>query len=157
MKINEEVLPPFKVAGISARTNNADESESSKTKIMPLYKKFFSENIESQIPDGINKNNFMGLYTDYESDVKGDYTIIICKEVNSLENIPESLNTHDIAEAKYLKFTDEGEMPGVVINAWKYIWSFFSENKKYERAYTTDFEKYDVTNYNKVEIYISIK
>lgn len=157
MEINEISLPSFKAAGVSVRTNNADESDPAKSKIMPLYKKYFDEGIEEQIPNKENENVFMGIYTDYESDADGDYTLLIAKQVNSFDGLPDNFDSRIIGEAKYLKFTNEGEMPGVVIDAWKYIWKYFSENNKYERAYTFDFEKYDKTVYNKVEIFISIK
>jgi len=157
LEINEVSLDVFNVAGISVRTNNADESNASKSKIMPLYKKFFDEKIEDQIPNKINEKYFMGIYTDYESDYNGDYTLLIAKEVKGFENIPDNLRTQRIEQGKYLKFTNEGEMPAVVIDSWKYIWKYFLENNKYERAYTADFEKYDKTIYNKVEIFISIK
>ena len=157
MEINEIKLASFKVAGISVRTNNADENDPSKAKIMGLYNKFFGENIEEQIPDKLNKDYFMGVYTDYESDANGEYSLLIAKEVSGFENIPDEFQTKEINESKYLKFTNEGEMPGVVFETWKYIWEYFSKNDKYERAYTTDFEKYNKTVYNKTEIFISIK
>ena len=157
MEINEVKLNPLKVAGMSVRTKNADESDPAKSKIMPLYKRFFDENIETQIPDKIDEDYFMGVYTDYESDQNGEYTLLISKEVSSFENIPDKFQTKEIVESKYLKFTNEGEMPGVVIETWKYIWDYFSKNDNYERAYTTDFEKYNKTVHNKVEIFISIK
>ena len=157
MEINELKLDSFKVAGISVRTNNADESDPSKAKIRALYNRFFGENIEEQIPNKTNEDYFMGVYTDYESDANGEYTLLIAKEVNGFENIHDKFQTKEITEGKYLKFTNEGEMPGVVIETWKYIWNYFSENDKYERTYTTDFEKYNKTVQNKVEIFISIK
>ena len=157
MEITEIKLGPIKAAGISVRTNNADESDPSKAKIMALYNKFFGENIEEQIPDKTNEDYFMGIYTDYESDVNGEYTLLIAKEVSGFENVPDKFQTKEITESKYLKFTNEGEMPGVVVETWKYIWDYFSQNDKYTRAYTTDFEKYNKTVHNKVEIFISIK
>ena len=157
LEINEVKLDSTKLAGISVRTNNNNESDPAKSKIMPLYKKFFDEKIEEQIPNKINDEHFMGVYTDYESDYNGDYTLIIAKEVNDFENLPQGFDKKDVAAGKYLKFTNEGEMPAIVIETWKYIWNYFNSSEKYERAYTTDFEKYNKTVFNKVEIFIAIK
>lgn len=157
MIVEEIKLNSIKAAGISARTNNADESDPGKSQIMPLYRKFFEEDIESKIPGVVNDEFFMGVYTDYESDYNGDYTLIICKEVADYDNIPEEFHKKEIEEGKYLRFSAEGEMPGVVFEAWKYIWEYFSNNSQYERAYNTDFEKYSKLRHDKVEIFISIK
>ena len=157
MEINEVTLKGFKVIGIETRTNNKLESDPSTSRIAKLWNKYFTEKVETKIPNKNNETKFMGVYTDYESDVNGEYSLIVCKEVKNLDTIPESFTGRNIEKAKYLKFTHNGEMPGIVFEAWKYIWEYFSESDKYERAYSSDFELYDITNQTKVEIFISIK
>lgn len=157
MDINEITLPGFKIIGIQTRTKNEFEADPAKAKIMPLWNKYFMENIEAQIPGRINENKFMGIYTDYESDFNGEYSLLICGETENLNDVPSLLIGKEIKEAKYLKFTNEGKMPGVVIETWKFIWNYFSENTGVRRAYTNDLELYDKTQNEKVEIFISIK
>ena len=60
-----------------------------------------------------------------------------------------------IVPGQYLVFAAEGEMPGVVIEAWKAVWDYFSTNPKYERAFSTDFELY--AGPTSVAVHVGIK
>jgi predicted transcriptional regulator YdeE len=90
-----------------------------------------------------------GVYHDYESDYKGDYTLSIAIEDSKSEPSLEIPNN-----AKYEIFNvDSAEEQGI-INTWKKIWE--RENSgTLKRAYTYDFEKYYPNG--EIEIYIAIK
>jgi len=90
-----------------------------------------------------------GVYHDYESDYKGDYTLSIATEDKKSEPSLEIPNN-----AKYEIFNvDTAEEQGI-INTWKKIWE--RENSgTLNRAYTYDFEKY--YRNGEIEIYIAIK
>ncbi|MEK3734545.1 MULTISPECIES: GyrI-like domain-containing protein [Paenibacillus] len=90
-----------------------------------------------------------GVYHDYESDYKGDYTLSIAIEDSNSEpalEIPDN--------AAYEIFNvDPSEEQGV-INTWKKIWER-EDSGTLNRAYTYDYEKYD--SRGGVEIYIAIQ
>ncbi len=90
-----------------------------------------------------------GIYHDYESDYKGDYTLSIAIEDNTCAPSLE-IST----QAKYEIFqVDTGEEQGVV-NTWRKIWE--RENTgTLARAYSYDYEKYYPDG--KIEICIALK
>jgi len=90
-----------------------------------------------------------GVYHEYESDYKGDYTLSIAIEDSKSEPSLEIPNN-----AKYEIFhVDTSDTQGI-INTWKKIWE--RENSgTLKRAYSYDFEKYYPSG--EVDIYIAIK
>jgi len=61
-----------------------------------------------------------------------------------------------LPEANYLVFTQQGEMPQAVIDAWMEVWDFFaSDQTEYQRTYTVDFEFY--SGPEQVELHIAVK
>jgi predicted transcriptional regulator YdeE len=119
---------------------------------------FYDEAIMQKITDMwkeassllINKDEVIyGLYYDYESNYKGNYTVSVAVEGsdhNSQIKIPNS-NKYEIFEVNSL-----GESG--ILNAWKEIWRR-EEQGVLKRAYSFDFEKYYPNG--QVEIHIAIK
>jgi len=136
--------------GISVRTNNENEKNEETQKIAPLWAKYDEENIFSKTLNKVNNTSFYGIYTNYESDVNGDYDAIVAVEVTKAKN-----NAIVIENKKYLVFKKEGELPEVAFELWTEIWEYFKNNSEYERAYSVDFEKY--SKEDEIEIFISIK
>ncbi len=136
--------------GISTRTNNVNEKDKETHKIAPLWEKYDEENIYSKTLNKANNTSFYGLYSNYESDVNGDYDATVAVEVTKSKN-----NAMVIENKKYLVFTKQGELPDICTELWEEIWDYFANNSEYERAYTIDFEKYSKENL--IDIYISIK
>lgn len=153
-------LESFQIIGISAQTSNANEM-TAQAKIPQLWDHFYQQNISGQIAERKN-NNIYGLYSDYETDVNGDYAVTLGVEVSSNDDeTPAGLVVKTMPTAKYLVFTSEkGSLPEVVIQAWQEIWTWFA-NATVERTYTGDFELYDERCANpqeaQVDIYIAIK
>jgi predicted transcriptional regulator YdeE len=90
-----------------------------------------------------------GLYYDYESDYKGDYTLSVAIESSDNESsfkIPDT--------SKYEIFQVDPSDEYGILNTWKEIWER-EEKKDLERAYSFDFEKYDPNG--PIEIHIAIK
>lgn len=151
----------FQIVGISAQTSNAKEI-TSQAKIPQLWNDFYQQNIIEQIANRKNSNIY-GLYSDYETDVNGEYFITLgVQMLNSLDgDIPAGLTVKTVPAAKYLVFTsDQGALPDVVIQTWQDIWAWFA-NSGVERTYTGDFELYDERCANpqeaQIEIYIAVK
>jgi predicted transcriptional regulator YdeE len=125
----------------SVRTNNFYD-EAIMQKITDMWKE-----ASSLI---INKDEVIyGLYYDYESNYKGNYTVSVAVEGsdhNSQIKIPNS-SKYEIFEVNSL-----GE--NGILNAWKEIWRR-EEKGVLKRAYSFDFEKYYPNG--QVEIHIAIK
>lgn len=143
-------------ACIEVRTNNQDEMTAD-GKIGPQWQKFYSQNILAQIPHKKN-NDIFAVYTDYDSDVNGEYSYILGAEVDALADIPLGFVGRKISAAKYAVFSYErGAIPGIIIDVWKRVWNF----KAAERAYQADFEVYGRNSSDpqnaQVDVYLSIQ
>lgn len=135
--------------GLSTVTNNKNESNPETAKIVNLWEDYEEKNIYGATFNKSKKFDMYGVYSDYESDVNGDYKVTIAVEVTKPKN------AMIIKKQRYLVFKKEGELPEIVAKTWKEIWDYFENEPKYERDYAIDFEKYSKENF--VEIYISIK
>jgi predicted transcriptional regulator YdeE len=140
------ILPEFHIAGISIRTTNKDGQ--SQAAIGYLWSRFMSEGVLQQIPGRLS-DDIYSVYTNYESDYTGEYTVILGCEVRPGIELPASLTGLTIVATKYQVNYLEGEMPGAVVEAWQQIW-----NAATNRAYTTDFEQY-ATN-GEAKIYLAV-
>ena len=149
----------FQIVGISARTSNANEI-TSQAKIPQLWTDFYQQDVVGQIPNPVNQVTY-GLYSDYETDVNGEYSITLGMEVLAADEVPEGLVVKTVPAANYLVFTsDKGPFVEVVVKAWQDVWAWFA-NSGVERTYTGDFELYDERCANpqeaQVDLYIAIK
>lgn len=148
----------FQIIGISTETSNANE-RTAQAKIPQLWHDFYEQNIVDQLSK-LDNQSVYGLYSDYETDVNGNYSITLGVEA-SLNTAPSDLVIKTIPAAKYLVFTSQkGKMPEIVIQTWQEIWAWFA-NSEVKRTYTGDFELYDERCANpqeaQVEVYIAIK
>jgi len=90
-----------------------------------------------------------GVYHEYESDYKGDYSLSIAIEDNGEKPVIE-IPDH----VKYEIFkVDTGEEQGI-FNTWSKIWDQ-EESGTLKRAYSYDYEKYYPNG--EIEIHIAIK
>lgn len=143
------VLERQRLVGLCTRTCNSDEQSLEKSKIAPLWERFYTE-----IAPRLQKESAVyGLYYDYASDVHDAFSVLAGTQLASSE---EGLETAYIQEGKYLKFSAKGKMPETIINLWAEIWEFFEKpDCRFTRAYKTDFEAY--TSLEGLDIYISIE
>lgn len=162
MEIKQVIRAEMKIAGMQVRTSNAQEA-SEAGKIPGLWQQYMQQSVGERTPGKVNPVVTIALYTDYESDVNGEYTLVIGAEVENPDAVSqvEGLTLHTVPAAKYLVFTTEkGPFGEVVIAAWQRIWAYF-EQSEVKRAYTGDFEWYDERSWNPneaiVDIYIAIE
>ena len=152
-------MPEIILAGISTRTHTANEQNPSVAKILPLVQKYFSNSFAEKILDRKFPNKTYIVYTDYESNYKGEYKCLIGEETTS--TIQDSnLDQVNIPTQSYIKFTSElGPIPEIVINLWNKIWKM--EELENNRSYIADFEVYDQRSIDPsnaiIDIYIGIK
>ena len=133
----------FSVAGVHVRTKNADEMNGESAKIGGLWQNFGV----SVAPKLTNDSIIYGVYCHYESDANGEFDVYAGS--NALSD-SDGLGSVTVATGEYMVFSQNGEMPLAVINAWVKIWQYFSESPERERAYTTDFECYKSPLYPEV-------
>jgi len=137
------------VAGICINTNNTKAPET----ITKLWNEFYSNNIISKIENKKNDSFIYGVYSDYDSDMNGNYTITAGVEINRKDI--KKYNPVVIKKGKYILFEQDGKLPKVVADTWIQIWKYFEEHKDIKRRYQSDFEVYE--NDNNIKIYIGIK
>lgn len=146
MKVSK--VKKLMLSGISVETNNANEMNEDTAKIAQLWDDYFTQGIHSKTFNKANDGYMYGVYSDYVSDVSGDFKVTIGVEVTKPKNAIV------IEDQRYLVFSKKGELPQVVIDTWQEIWDYFDAEPEYERAYKIDFEKY--VSEDEIEIYISI-
>lgn len=156
MQINKLHKKAFYVAGIRTQTTNTNESNPDTAIIPDLWQQFFSENIESQIPNKTEQTSILGVYWNYEGDSEKSYNLLTGREVSSLQAMPNELVGLEIPESDYLVFSDNGDMPQIIYSMWHYIWDYFSKSDQYQRQYSYDFECYSNDSDGKVDIYVAI-
>ena len=137
------------VSGISTVTNNQLEMSEENGKIAQLWEDYFAKDVYKKTFDKSNSDFMYGVYSNYDSDVSGNYKVTVGVEVTKAKNAIV------IEDKKYLVFTKQGELPMVVVELWEKIWDYFEKNSDYERAFEIDFEKY--AKEDEIEIYVSIK
>ena len=137
------------LSGLSVETNNKNELNPETAKIMQLWNDYEEKNIYGATFNRSDKQDIYGVYSDYVSDVNGDYKVTVAVEVTKPKN------AMIIDNQRYLVFDKKGELPDIVVDCWKEIWEYFENEPEYERVYKIDFEKY--SKENEIEIYISIK
>jgi len=151
--------PQITITGVSVRTTNAEELGPN-GQLSKLWDTYFQSDLGSQ--KGINNPHLIyALYTDYESDASGAYTVVIGHEVGADALADHNENRTVIPESKYLVFTtNKGPVYEVVAQCWGEIWSYFKESEEV-RTFTGDYELYDAGNFDPthavVQIYIAIQ
>ncbi len=126
--------------------------------IPPFWESFLSDRIVDRIPNK-KSDAIMAVYTDYESDYKGAYTLIIGLPVLCLTEIPDGMVGITIPEGKFSHIEVKGDVKTAIPEAWQSIWD--DEKLEEQRAYTFDYEVYDERavdpNNAIVDIFLALK
>ena len=148
-------LPAFRVHGVQARTSNDDE-QTLKTARLPLLWHDVHTELVPLLPEDAP---IYGVYSDYESDQHGYYTVTAgCDQ--AVSNVKLPMTAIDVPEGRYLVFSAKGKMPETVIRTWLQVWDYFdSPQAGHVRSFTKDFEVYRGREENSVQvsIYIAIR
>ena len=137
------------VSGIAVRTNNHSEMQPEGGKLGGLWQQFY-QCFGAQLPES---DGVYGVYSDYASDEHGDFTFtatlagIVLDDDNAVDLM--------LPAGKYLKFSQQGDMPQAVVACWQAVWAYFAaEDFPHTRSFTTDYEHY--ISANQVDIYIAV-
>lgn len=159
----KELAEAIACKGISIRTTNHAEISHDTAKLGRLWQKFY-QNYAGQLPEG---EDIYGIYHNYESDdLVGAFDVVASWEVtdepeaSSAPNPAGGLVAVNIPAGKYLVFSETGNMPNTVMNAWEKAWEYFNDpNCEHTRNFDVDFEHYIDGNleYGQVDLYIGIK
>lgn len=147
-------IEPFRVAGIRVRTTNQEEMSPETAKLGSLWGRFFQEGIAGRIANQVPDSPSYGVYSDYESDVNGPYSVTAGVQIDPAGTGGGEFTHVDVRGGEYLVFAGKGAMPQVVIDTWLAVWDYFSQPSEFTRAYTTDFELYK--GMDEVVIHISV-
>lgn len=153
--------PGIILSGITTRTTNAEEIGPN-GRLPQLWETYHQSNIAAQV-EVVDPHLIYALYTDYESDANGAYTVLVGHEIeNNAVQADTRLSQAVIPESTFMVFTSKkGAVFKVVAEAWGEIWEYFSHSPVEQRSYTGDFELYDTRGLDpdnvEVKIYIAIK
>ena len=135
----------FTVTGLSTKTQNTHEFNEKTAKLPSLWQQFYSSDLAANA-------NIFEVYSDYESDANGFFTVTV--GVTDDSELAE-FGSVKIQAGNYLVFQGTGPMPSTVVETWKQIWDYFEAESNYQRSFISDFEAYSGSD--KVAIYIGIK
>lgn len=149
-----EKIESFKIIGIAVQTSNQNGQNA--MDLGNLWGQFFSDNLLEKIPNKIS-DDVICIYTDYESNFKGEFTAILGLKVSSIDVHPEGLIAREFQAGNYKKYVAKGLIPNAVIDTWEEIWA---EDKLLKRKYSYDFEVYGSKSQNgensEVEIFVAL-
>ena len=153
-----KTMDTFYIAGLSARTTNANEAEG-KGKI-PIIWGQLMQNMPPELTARKTGEAIYAVYTDYESNHTGGYTFVLGVRVDLLDNLPPGITGVEISAGTYQCLTTEpGPAYQVVPSLWANIWS--TPKLESIRSYKTDFELYDHRSKDPnnviVDIYIGVE
>ena len=123
-----EKITPRRIAGISARcANNQPET------IHALWEKY----TQQDIPSRLQGSGMYAVYFEYESDVSGQYTLLLGQHVEDDAPLPEGMRDVFLEPGDYAVFDAVGPFPESIVDTWSRVWS-----SSLQRTYRTDFEMY---------------
>jgi predicted transcriptional regulator YdeE len=144
MKFIEVEVPAFRVVGISLRTSNARMDE-----IGAFFGRFFAEDVLSKIP-GRADRSWITLYSSYESDHTGEFTMTLGAIVARDHPVPRGLVALDVPAQRYAVFPARGAMPAALVDTWQRVWT-----APIERAFTYDFDAHDSAE--SVDVHVALR
>lgn len=145
-----ELTEPPDVAGITVRTSNARERDPGTAALPHLWARFMAAHPGTEVGP---PSPIFSVYTEYESDVNGAYTVVLGREGARSPAAERSLR---LDAGRYAVFTSTGAMPEAVVQGWQEVWAYFARPDAPARSYTTDFELYDPLQPSTVRIYVGV-
>lgn len=145
--------PTFFLIGVSTRTTN--EGGQSGTDINQLWQRFFAENVRERIPGKLDEDT-LTLYTNYESDHNGPYTVFVGCRVASLDKIPKGMDGISVVGGSFAVYQRQGKIPDIVLGTWMNIW----QETAYKRSFLGDYDVYKPgtdTENAEVEIWVGVR
>jgi len=141
------------ISGIKTYSSFTKELDPQTSKIFPLVHQYFSSHVADRFIHRKNPEHTFAVYTEYTSNYQGEYMYLIGEETEGEQS--NRIAQIEIPAGTYMCFTtDSGEIPAIVVDAWKEIWAM-EDRGELMRKYTLDFEWYDPKE-SRVQIFLSI-
>jgi predicted transcriptional regulator YdeE len=106
--------------------------------MMAAWATFLQTNASAKIKNRSLPPTMYVVYSDYESDWRGEYSYLIGCGVTRPGTVPEGMELRKIPARTYAVFTAKGRMPDEVLAVWSLVWL-----SDLPRTYSFDFEVYD--------------
>jgi predicted transcriptional regulator YdeE len=164
----QELSDAIACRGLSVRTTNNAEISHETAKLGRLWQKFYQNHV-SHLEKG---EDIYGIYHNYESDdLVGAFDVVAAWQTTNEQGEAEESDNDGTANAsnlvevtipagKYLVFSEKGNMPNTVMNAWEKAWEYFNTaDCEHTRTFAVDFERYIDGNleYGQVDLYIGVE
>lgn len=127
-------LEEFEIVGIAVRTTS--QNGQAENDIRTLWERFYSDDSIGKINGKISDDLYC-VYTDYEGDHSGAYTIILGYQIRPDILPPSGCVRKIILRSRYEVFISQGPLPSCVQQTWMNIWK-----SDLKRTYTADFDVY---------------
>ena len=145
------VRPAMMIAGLSLRTSY----EKAMTDIGPFWGRAVAADLPRTVP-GATSGALIGAYTEYSSDYRGEYTLVIGVPVTSTDGLPSGLVALQIPEGRYAQYRVAEAKNEAIATTWQKIWAEWPDRDK--RAYAVDYELYEPGPQGPiVEIFVGIR
>ena len=136
--------PAFRVVGVPLRTSNARGEE-----IGALFGRFFAGNMLAQIQGKLG-DGAIALYTDYESDHTGLFTIVLGAIVSRADRVPPGMIARGVPAQRYALIESRGDMPSALKATWSEVWS-----SDLPRSFGVDFDLY--VGSDAVDVHVALR
>ena len=147
--------PATRVVGLAIRTTNAAETDAATARIPGLWRQVLEEGVPERISGSVHPGVLAAVYTAYEPDERGPYTLVVGAEVGADAVVPPGLTAVAVPAARCLRFAARGPMPGALVATWGLVWSTFARPGGPRRAFTSDLERH--TGPEAADVYVAIR
>lgn len=157
MFLRHDVFPRRRIVGLQIRTTNAAEAAPATARIPDLWNRFTNENVSARILEQQGSSAVFAVYSAYETNEHGAYSVTIGCPVDDAGIIPEGFKEVWIPEGRYaVATTAVGPLPEIVIDGWKEIWVASVQELGGERRFEVDFEVYDARSADPLNAQVDI-
>lgn len=143
--------PALTLVAVQARI----EPDRAMEQIGALWGRFMAEGLLRRIPDRPDDHTIVAAYTDYESDHTGEYTLLLGAPTRDTAEPPDGMVRRTFAAQTYARIQATGPIPQVVQQTWQSVYT-----SPLPRAFTADFERYDVRNmgeHAQLELHLALR
>lgn len=138
------------IVGISVRTSLAEASKD----IPATWERFFREGVLETLPRDPGDAALYAVYTDYESDFAGPYTMVLGVAVPEDAKVPAGRRRVTLPAGPYATFALEGDPSRIVWGAWQHVNGSWPERAL--RRYVADFERYPLETAGRAHVSLTL-
>jgi predicted transcriptional regulator YdeE len=138
------------IVGIAVRTSLSDAAKD----IPATWERFFREGVLETLPRDPADACLYAVYTDYQSDFAGPYTMVLGVAVPEDAKVPVGCRRVTVPSGPYATFALEGDPSRIVWSAWQHVNGAWPERAR--RRYVADFERYPLETAGRAQVSLTI-